>query len=122
MKKLIFLFLIIPSICFSEVKGHIEIGKDLDYNIAYTEMQIGYNYKWFYLYGNQQTWLEYASFEGRPFRDIYTVGLDSKYENITINLTHFCSHAVSSEASIFAKNYEPPKDGLITKLSIRYDF
>lgn len=122
MKKIILLFFIIPSLCFAEIKGFIEIGKDLDYDIAYTEMQIGYNYKWFYIYGNQQTWFEYVDFDGRPFRDIYTIGLDTKYENITINLSHFCSHEVNSKASDFAKSYEPPRDGQINKLSVKYDF
>jgi len=120
--KYIILFLLISKICFPEIKGHIEIGKDIDFNIAYTELQIGYNYKWFYFYGNQQTWFEYVGFEGRPFRDIYTIGLDTKYENATINLSHFCSHGVNSQASDFAKSYEPPRDGVLNKLSIRYDF
>jgi hypothetical protein len=122
MVKYILLLLLIPSLCFSEIKGHVEIGKDIDYNIAYTELQIGYNYKWFYFYGNQQTWLEYRNMSGYPFNDIYTIGLDSKYENITINISHFCSHKVISTNSEFVNYYKPPQDGNLTKLSVKYDF
>jgi hypothetical protein len=126
MKKLLFIILIIPSICFSEIKGHIETGKDLYCNVAYTELQIGYSFKFYNLYimpyANQQTWFEYRDLKGYPFNDIYKIGTEFKFENIKIDLSHFCSHKVISENSEFIYNYKPPADGNLTKLSIRYEF
>jgi hypothetical protein len=118
--------LLVPSICFSEIKGFIELGKDLDLSVAYTEIQIGYKfYVWDFVimpYGNQQTWFEVGGIENRPFRDIYTVGSTLKYDNVTVDLSHFCSHRVVSRNSDFIKNYKPPRDGNFTKISVRYDF
>ena len=131
MKKIIiFMFFILySSICFSEIKGHIEIGKDLYCKVAYTELQIGYNFRFWNVilmpYGNQQTWYETTGnlvFGGAPFRDIYKVGSELRFDNITIDLSHFCSHKVISNNSEFIKKYAPPVDGNLTKISVRYDF
>jgi len=123
---MILLLLMIPSICFSEIKGHIEIGKDIDFNIAYSEIQIGYNFRFWNIilmpYGNQQTWFEYKDYNGYPFKDIYTAGAELKIENITIDLSHFCSHEVVTTSRRYIYDYQPPKDGRMSKLSIRYDF
>lgn len=122
MVKYIFLFLIIPSICFSEIKGFIESGKDISDNVFYSEMQIGYNYKWFYLYGNQITWFEFNNNSGQPFRDIYTIGFDFKFENIIFNIQHFCSHQVVSEREQNHRYNDIPLGGQMTKISARYEF
>lgn len=126
MKKLLLLLLFIPSICFSEIKGFIEVGKDLNFNIAYTQLQIGYNIKFWNMvlmpYGNQKTWFEYKDGQGFPFKEIYTIGTELKFENITIDLSHFCAHEVVTSSRTYIYDYEPPEDGKITKLSIRCDF
>jgi len=126
MVRLLFLFLLIPSISFSQIKGFVEVGKDLDFNIAYTELQIGYNIKFWNIslmpYGNQKTWFEHEDFEGFPFQEIYKVGTELKFENITIDLSHFCSHQIVTDHRSYIYDYKPPEDGKITKLSIRYDF
>lgn len=127
MKKFIFiLFTFCYSICFSEIKGFIEVGKDLNFNIAYTDLQIGYNIKFWNMalmpYGNQKTWFEYEGFEGFPFQEIYTFGTELRFENITIDLSHFCSHEIVTDHRSYIYDYKPPEDGKITKLSIRYDF
>ena len=126
MKQLLFIILFIPSICFSEMKGYVEIGKDIDYNVSYTEIQVGYNfYLWdliIYPYGNIQTWFETRGYSGYPFNDIYTIGTDIKYSKITLNFSHFCSHRVISENSDFVYQYQPPVDGNLTKISVRYEF
>ena len=126
MRKKILILLFIPSICFSEIKGYIETGKDINYNIAYTELQVGYNfYFWnlkFYPYGNIKTWFEIKGCSGYPFNDIYTIGADLRYSNIVFNLSHFCSHKVISDNSDYVYNYEPPADGSLTKISARYEF
>lgn len=134
MKKLAYVSLVLvvllySSICFSEVRGHIEIGKDTSCNVAYTELQIGYNFRFWNVvlmpYGNQQTWYEATGnlvFGGSPFRDIYKVGTELKYENLTFDFSHFCSHKVISKNSPFIKDYAPPVDGNLTKISARYDF
>lgn len=126
MVKLLFIFLLIPSICFSQIKGFVETGKDLNYNIAYTELQIGYSFNFWHInlmpYGNVETWFEYENFEGFPFKDIYTIGTELKFLNIVIDLSHFCSHDVVSSSREYIYNYEPPKDKSLSKLSIRYEF
>jgi len=131
MKNLMFVFCVVfilfcGSICFSEIKGYVEVGKDLNSNIAYTELQIGYNFRFWNIilmpYGNTQTWFEYKGANGYPFKDIYTIGTQLKFENITIDLSHFCSHEVVSSSRSYIYDYEPPKDGNLTKLSVRYDF
>ena len=128
MKKFIVaLMLLFPSVCFSELKGFIEPGKDIDYNIAYTELQIGYNFKVFNIeimpYGNQQTWFEYNNKRGYPFRDIYTIGSEFKFSNITIDFSHFCSHKVMSlNSEENFTSYESSVQGASTRLAIRYDF
>jgi len=47
----------------AQIGGHIELGRDLYFNIAYTELQIEYNIKLWNIvlipYGNQKTWFEY---------------------------------------------------------------
>lgn len=127
MKKLIFvLIMLYSSICFSEIKGFIETGKDIDSNVAYTEMQIGYIFRpfnfIFYPYGNQITWYEIENNRGNPFRDIYTVGADFKYLDLTFNVQHFCSHRVVSDREQNHRYYDVPMGGQMTKISIRYDF
>jgi len=134
MKKLIFVlifvfYVVYSSFCFAEIKGHVEIGKDTNCKVAYTELQIGYNFRFWNValmpYGNQQTWYEMNGnvfFGGLPFRDIYKVGTELKIENLTFDFSHFCSHKVVSKNSQFVKEYVPPVDGNLTKISARYDF
>lgn len=124
--KYFIILLFIPSLCFSEIKGYIETGKDINYNIAYTELQIGYNfYLWgliIYPYGNTKTWFEIKGTSGYPFNDIYTVGMDVKYSKLIFNLSHLCSHKVISDNSDYIYQYQPPADGNLTKISVRYEF
>lgn len=124
--KFIILIFFIPSICFSEIRGYIEIGKDIDYNVSYTELQIGYNfYLWdliIYPYGNTKTWFEIKGMSGYPFNDIYTIGISVKYNKVIFYLSHFCSHKVISDNSDYIYDYQPPVDGNLTKLSVRYEF
>ena len=126
MKKIIFILLTIPSICFSEIKGYIETGKDIYSNVAYTEMQIGYIFRPFnfiiYPYGNQITWFEFYDKKGNPFRDIYTIGIDTKYKGLTFNLSHFCSHFVQSDYEQYHRYSDVPLGGRLTKMSVRYDY
>lgn len=122
----IFLFLLIPSICFSEIKGHIETGKDIESNVAYTELQIGYVFKpydfIFYPYGNQITWYTLENGRGDPFRDIYTIGAEFKYLDLTFDIQHFCSHQVISEREQNHRYNDIPMGGQMTKISARYEF
>lgn len=126
MKKIITLFLIIPSICFSQVKGFIETGKDIDSDSAYVEMQIGYIFKPYdfilYPYGNSITWYSIEDYRGNPFRNIYTVGTDLKYSDLTFNVQHFCSHRVVTTHENNHRYNDVPMGGNMTKISIRLDF
>jgi hypothetical protein len=127
MKSLIIVVILFcSSVCFSEVKGYIELGKDIDYNIAYTDIQIGYNFRFwnmlFMPYGGIQTWFEIENGKGSPFIDIYTVGTQLRFDCITFDFSHFCSHEVVTSNRSYIYDYAPPKDGEITKLSVRYDF
>lgn len=126
MIKYILTLLLIPTLCFSEIKGHIELGKDIYSNISYTEWQIGYNfYLWEFTimpYGNQITWLTFDDGKGNPFRDIYTIGIEAKYSNVTFDLQHFCSHQVRSNFENNHRYSDVPLGGQMTKISARYDF
>jgi hypothetical protein len=126
MKKFILILLLIPSICFSEIKGFIEIGKDINSNISYTELQFGYDFKLWNIilmpYGNQMTWFEYKDKSGYPFRDTYSIGTDLKFYNVAFNISHFCSHPVYSDKKSYCKYNNPPIVGQLTKISVRYDF
>lgn len=126
MKKIIIILLLIPSICFSEIKGFIEYGQDVLSDIAYTEMQIGYNFNVFmfklYPYANINTWMEMNKQSGSPFRDIYTFGSDIIYNDIKINFSHFCSHYVYSNRKQYHRYNDIPLGGNLTKISIRYSF
>ena len=126
MKKYILIIILIPSILFSEIKGYIEIGKDINSNISYTELQIGYNFYLsdfiIYPYGNQMTWFEFYDRKGNPFRDIYTIGIDTKYKGLTFNLSHFCSHFVRSDYEQYHRYNDVPLGGRLTKISVRYDY
>jgi len=127
MKKFIFiLFVFYYSICFSEIKGYIETGKDISTNIGYTELQIGYVFKpfnfIFYPYGNQITWYTLENGSGNPFRNIYTIGAELKYLNLTFDIQHFCSHKVVSTYENNHRYNDVPLGGQMTKVSVRYDF
>lgn len=126
MKKIIIILLFIPSVCFSEIKGFIESGKDLNDNIYYVELQIGYIFKpfnfTFYPYGNEITWFENEKLNGNPFRNIYTVGSDFKYLDFVFNIQHFCSHQVISNREQNHRYNDVPIGGQMTKLSVRYNF
>lgn len=126
MKNFILIFFLIPSVCFSEIKGYVEIGKDINSNVSYTELQIGYEFNVYnfkiYPYGNQTTWFNSTKNGGRPFRDTYSIGTDLKFYNITFNVSHFCSHPVYTDKKSYCKYNNPPIVGQLTKISARYEF
>lgn len=127
-KKTIFLFLFVPSVCFSQISGYIEYGQDIFSSVAYTEMQIGYIFRPFNFsimpYANINTWMEMNKNSGSPFRDVYTFGFDFVYNKITINASHFCSHYVESgwDDTQYHRYNDVPLGGNLTKISARYDF
>jgi len=127
MKKIIvllFLFLYVSG--NAEIKGHIEYGKDLYSNVSYTEWELGYNFYFYNLifrpYGNQITWFEFNNNTGDPFCGVYTIGVDLKYDKLTFDLQHFCSHSIGSTEEINRRYYDSPLAGQMTKLSARYSF
>ena len=75
-----------------------------------------------YPYGNQMTWFEFYDKKGNPFRDIYTIGIDTKYKDLTFNLSHFCSHFVRSDYEQYHRYNDVPLGGRLTKISVRYDY
>lgn len=105
---------------------YVEAGKDIDINIAYTELQIGYNFNLWGIflvpYGNQKTWFEIKDSSGRPFKDIYTVGVQLIIGDLTFDFSHFCSHNVASENSDYIRSYSPPLEGTMSRFSARYSF
>lgn len=120
------ILLLFPTILFAETTGHIEIGKDILNNNTYTEMQIGYNFYLndivLYPYGNSMTWFTIYNYSGQPYRDIYTIGIDTKYKDIIFNLSHFCSHKVNSTYENNHRYNDVPLGGRMTKISFRYNF
>jgi len=122
----IIIILLIPSICFSRFGGHFEIGKDIETDVFYTDIKLQYkfNFNNYFMmpYGGQMTWAEYGQYnKNYPFRDVYYVGLESGYKNITFGIEHYCSHAVYSKNN-FQKYKEPPYTKQLTKIFARYEF
>lgn len=122
----IIIILLIPSICFSQFGGHFEIGKDIETDVFYTDIKLQYklNFNNYFLmpYGGQMTWAEYGQYnKNYPFRDVYYMGLESVYKNVTFGIEHYCSHAVYSKNN-WHKYNEPVHNSQLTKIYARYNF
>ena len=124
--KTLLLILILCLPVSAQIGGHIELGKDLYSDMSYTDIRIDYDFTFWNVhlipYGNQITWFCYDKFKGYPFRDIYVIGIESKYDGIVFGAEHYCSHAVSSGSTIYRKPDEPPLAYDLTKWFVRYEF
>ena len=121
--------MLIPSFCFAQLDGYIELGKDIKNPIYYTDIQLSYqfNFKQFFIkpYGGQLTWFENGENNllggSDPFMDTYYIGIEAGYKNITFGIDHFCSHAVYDHDN-WQKYNNPPHNQQLTKIFARYKF
>ena len=117
---LVLMFLSLYDYSIADIKYHLEIGNALEYhNVNYyiylydnTEETRNYDYvfatlKFGYSFNfllNHLIYIENTTWSGRndsirkykPFRHIYSVGYELKYDKIILKLFHFCNHPVDS--------------------------
>lgn len=119
----------VPVFAGDGIGGHVEIGKDIYSDVTYTNLRIDYQFTFWDIhlipYGNQITWF-YQDYDnitkGYPFRDVYIIGTEIKYMNITFGAEHYCSHAVSSGQNLIRKSDEAPLASHLTSMFIKYEF
>lgn len=109
MKKLIILVLLLSTtFVYSKDKGpgfYVELGKDRLEDIAYTDIQVHYVFKFwnieFMPYGGIKTWFDSEGLNinggGIPYNDTYKVGAELTYEGVTFGFQHYCSHPVANK-------------------------
>ena len=51
-------------------------------------------------YTNIKTWAARNGFIGNPFRDTYFIGGKMEWNNLSINLDHYCEHSVTSSTKV----------------------
>ena len=120
------LLLCVPPSLSAKFGGYVELGKDINGCTCYTDIKLKYDIPFYFLYitpyGRQMTWFLQDEEEGYPFRDIYIIGLETKYESVIFGIEHYCSHAVSCGNCEYRKPDEPPMAYAFTRLFIRYEF
>ena len=124
--KIIAILLLFTSILFSQFNGYLEVGKDVESDVSYTDIKLEYKFNYNNLFikpfGGQMTWFEYGQYnKNYPFRDVYYIGIESGYKNITFGIDHYCSHAVYSRNN-WHKYNEPVHNSQLTKIYARYNF
>ncbi len=105
--KWILVLLFIPSLCFAEINGEFRIGKDLRDDVAFTQIELSYNFDIWQInimpYGSITSWffIDWEKIIGgqSPFRVIYEAGLRSTVGIFFVDLNHFCNHAVYASYS-----------------------
>jgi len=98
------LLLFISSLCFSEIHGSFEIGKDLvhEENQGYIKIDLQYDidiWKFEIMpYGSWTSWVFlddiFKEQQLGLFRDVYEFGLKLTLEPFYVDLNHYCNHAV----------------------------
>ena len=133
MKAIILYTLLIISVTVQSVeagfRASAELGKDVDSDVCYTELSVGYIFKplpylTVYPYGKQLTWFEQSGNPvsgGAPFRDVYNIGAEIKWHNIVIGANHYCSHAVYTSDN-WSKYNKPVNNTQLTRVFVRYEF
>lgn len=143
MKKLFLLFMLfyIPAFAISPGAGfYAEFGKsflethyknnvyDTDQTVSYTDIEVHYNFSawdiWLIPYGEIKTWFlsdKNILANGKPFCDIYFIGLKIKYMGITLYCEHYCAHPVYSNEKMWqVEDYRMGQNS--DKIAIRYEF
>lgn len=102
---MILIFLFIPLLCFAEIHGSFEIGKDLTHeeNQGFIKFDLQYDFDVWALnimpYGSTTSWFFLDDYfkkwpELGLFRNIYEFGLRLTIEPFYADLNHYCNHAV----------------------------
>lgn len=131
---LIIIILNITIQLFAYGKGagfYAELGKDVYTNVSYTEIEVHYRFiLWDFEikpYGITKTWFltkesdKIGVFRGNPFCDIYTAGLELKYDNLIFFYEHNCAHKVYSSYSIW-QTEEYQISGNSDIIGVRYQY
>ncbi len=111
----VFVLMIYTMLLYSDIHGKLEVGNIIENdalelsNIAYSEIEIDYQFDWLIdlsLYGGWLTWWEHL--DGKivkaPFQDIYTIGAEISRDGFYIGIEHFCSHPVISNSKYIDVN------------------
>lgn len=137
--SLVFLICFISSFAQAYEKGagfYAEYGKDFTTDVTYTDLEVHYIFKFWEIelipYGGTQTWFisdNTLIFGGKPFLDVYSWGIKTKWNNIIFQYEHFCAHPVMTD---YIKKREGTattytvKDGMMggnsDRFSVRYQY
>lgn len=79
-----------------EPHGEFHVGVEPESNNAYTYVLLEFVQGPVMLYGSWRTWFEFNFPSAYPFRDIYTVGARVNWNNVFLDIQHFCNHPVWS--------------------------
>jgi len=95
-----------PKAPAAEIHGFFEIGKDTDIPEAYAEIELSFDFNlWIFqnsIYGGWLTWMTLPSegliMDGILY-DTYTIGYRIAYEDIYLQIEHYCRHPEELETS-----------------------
>lgn len=95
--------------------------------ISYTDINIHYVFGFWGVelvpFGGLKTWFIPSSsvLGGRPFCDIYTIGLEVHWGDFSITADHYCAHSVYSTKDMWkVKDYRMGQN--MNEIKIRYSF
>jgi len=81
------------------IHGRFEFGYDTLNHHYRTDWRLGVDFTLFIdhrIYGGQTCLFIRDGINGKPFRDIYTIGYKAQYRIFYFRAEHYCSHAVVS--------------------------
>jgi len=108
---ILFLILCPPKAPAGEIHGNFEIGKDTDVPEAYAEIELSFDFDlWVFqnsVYGGWLTWMtlpaEGLTMDGIVY-DLYTIGYRIAYEDIYLQIEHYCRHPELMDTSDESKS------------------
>ena len=85
------------------VHGQFEVGYDTINEYFRTDWYLGVDFTLLIdhrIYGGQTCLFIRDGVNGKPFRDIYTIGYKAQYSIFYFRAEHYCSHAVISSGGV----------------------
>jgi len=116
----------VQTFSISEEHGWGYVEGRSDY-ISYTDINVHYVFSFWNIelvpFGAVKTWAVPSSviLGGKPFCDIYTIGLEIFWKGISISIDHYCAHSVRSSDGMWkVKDYRMGQN--MNEIKIRYSF
>lgn len=104
-------------------------GKSENYSnyIAYTDINLHYVFQINNIqivpFTSIKTWMISSNtiLKNKPFCDIYTLGIETKYKGVSFIIDHYCAHSVYSNYEMWqVKDYRMGQN--MTEAKLRYSF